>query len=84
MVCIFCYITLNENSPLTPQNVIQGVYPVKPVVREDIGFEPLSIMGNEGVGTVEGFEEDGEVEKVLKVGDRGVDNFRNLMLGRAQ
>lgn len=63
-----------ELSAINPAdvNVIQGVYPVKPVVREDIGFEPLSIMGNEGVGTVEGFEEDGEVEKVLKVGDRVV------------
>ncbi|GAA6011905.1 hypothetical protein JCM10207_003425 [Rhodosporidiobolus poonsookiae] len=53
-------------------NVIQGVYPSKPQIREDIGPEPLSIMGNEGVATVEGYEEDGEVEKVLKVGDRVV------------
>lgn len=51
--------------------MIQGVYPAKPVVRKDIGEEPLSIMGNEGVGIVEGFLEDGKVEKVLKVGDRG-------------
>ncbi|GJN89364.1 hypothetical protein Rhopal_002344-T1 [Rhodotorula paludigena] len=53
-------------------NVIQGVYPSKPQVREDIGPEPVSIMGNEGVATVEGFEEDGEVENKLKVGDRVV------------
>ncbi|GAA5824135.1 hypothetical protein JCM11251_001536 [Rhodosporidiobolus azoricus] len=53
-------------------NVIQGVYPSKPVVRDDLGPEPVSIMGNEGVATVEGFEEDGEVEKVLKVGQRVV------------
>ncbi|BGP40035.1 hypothetical protein JCM10449v2_003993 [Rhodotorula kratochvilovae] len=53
-------------------NVIQGVYPSKPRVREDIGPEPVSIMGNEGVATVEGFVEDGEVEKSLKVGDRVV------------
>ncbi|GAA5897531.1 hypothetical protein JCM6882_003509 [Rhodosporidiobolus microsporus] len=53
-------------------NVIQGVYPSKPVVREDLGPEPVSIMGNEGVATVQGFEEDGEVERVLKVGQRVV------------
>ncbi|GAA5851120.1 hypothetical protein JCM8547_004138 [Rhodosporidiobolus lusitaniae] len=53
-------------------NVIQGVYPSKPAVRKDIGDEPLSIMGNEGVATVEGFEEDGNVEKHLKVGQRVV------------
>ncbi|GEM07262.1 mitochondrial trans-2-enoyl-CoA reductase [Rhodotorula toruloides] len=53
-------------------NVIQGVYPAKPVVRDDIGPEPVSIMGNEGVATVEGFEEDGNVEQKLKVGDRVV------------
>lgn len=28
-------------------------------------------MGNEGVGIVEGFMEDGEVELGLKIGDRG-------------
>lgn len=28
-------------------------------------------MGNEGVATVEGFEEDGTVEERLKIGDRG-------------
>jgi hypothetical protein len=28
-------------------------------------------MGNEGVATVEGFEEDGTVEQKLKVGQRG-------------
>ncbi|KAM0756121.1 NAD(P)-binding protein [Meredithblackwellia eburnea MCA 4105] len=63
-----------ELSAINPAdiNVIQGVYPSKPAVRKDIGPEPLSIMGNEGVGRVEGFEEDGEVEKVLKVGDRVV------------
>ncbi|GAA5824083.1 hypothetical protein JCM3770_006058 [Rhodotorula araucariae] len=53
-------------------NVIQGVYPSKPQVRDDIGPEPLSIMGNEGVATVEGFVDDGEVENALKVGDRVV------------
>ncbi|GAA5958971.1 hypothetical protein JCM8115_000709 [Rhodotorula mucilaginosa] len=53
-------------------NVIQGVYPSKPQVREDIGPEPLSIMGNEGVATIEGFEEDGQVEHRFKVGDRVV------------
>ncbi|BGP16139.1 hypothetical protein JCM10213v2_004134 [Rhodosporidiobolus nylandii] len=53
-------------------NVIQGVYPSKPQVREDIGSEPLSIMGNEGVATVVGFEEDGNVEQKLKVGQRVV------------
>lgn len=53
------------------QNVVQGVYPAKPEVRTDIASEPFSIMGNEGVGVVEGFEEDGTVEQHLKVGDRG-------------
>ncbi|CEQ39031.1 SPOSA6832_00513 [Sporobolomyces salmonicolor] len=53
------------------ENVIQGVYPSKPKVRDDLGPEPVSIMGNEGVATVEGFVEDGEVEKTLKVGDKG-------------
>ncbi|GAA6027202.1 hypothetical protein JCM8097_002480 [Rhodosporidiobolus ruineniae] len=53
-------------------NVIQGVYPSKPQVREDIGPEPLSIMGNEGVATVEGFEEDGNVEKKLEIGQKVV------------
>ncbi|GAA5898925.1 hypothetical protein JCM8208_005429 [Rhodotorula glutinis] len=53
-------------------NVIQGVYPSKPQVRKDLGPEPVSIMGNEGVATVEGFVEDGEVEHKLKVGDRVV------------
>lgn len=53
------------------QNVVQGVYPSKPAVREDIGDQPLSIMGNEGVATVEGFEEDGTVEKYLRLGDKG-------------
>lgn len=49
------------------------MYPSKPKVRNDLGApEPLSIMGNEGVATVEGFVEDGEVENKLKVGDRGV------------
>jgi hypothetical protein len=28
-------------------------------------------MGNEGVATIEGFEEDGQVEHRFKVGDRG-------------
>ncbi|KAK4699896.1 hypothetical protein P7C70_g6359, partial [Phenoliferia sp. Uapishka_3] len=53
-------------------NVIQGVYPSKPAVRKDIGgpAEGLSICGNEGTGVVEGFVEDGEVEKSLKIGDR--------------
>jgi trans-2-enoyl-CoA reductase len=49
--------------------VIQGVYPSKPKVREDLGG--ISIMGNEGVATVEGFSEDGTVENKLKVGDKG-------------
>ncbi|GAA5841334.1 hypothetical protein JCM5353_004152 [Sporobolomyces roseus] len=53
-------------------NVIQGVYPSKPKVREDLGPEPVSIMGNEGVATVEGFLEDGTVENKLKVGDKVV------------
>ncbi|GAA5860416.1 hypothetical protein JCM1840_000252 [Sporobolomyces johnsonii] len=53
-------------------NVIQGVYPSKPKVRDDLGPEPVSIMGNEGVATVEGFVEDGEVEKTLKIGDKVV------------
>ncbi|GAA6062503.1 hypothetical protein JCM10212_006352 [Sporobolomyces blumeae] len=53
-------------------NVIQGVYPSKPKVREDLGDEPVSIMGNEGVATVEGFLEDGQVETKLKVGDKVV------------
>ncbi|GAA5992876.1 hypothetical protein JCM11641_001370 [Rhodosporidiobolus odoratus] len=53
-------------------NVIQGVYPSKPKIREDIGPEPVSIMGNEGVATVQGFEENGEVETKLKVGQRVV------------
>lgn len=47
------------------------MYPSKPKVRKDLGPEPLSVMGNEGVATVEGFVEDGEVEHKLKVGDRG-------------
>ncbi|GAA5969763.1 hypothetical protein JCM3765_003450 [Sporobolomyces pararoseus] len=51
-------------------NVIQGVYPSKPKVREDLGG--ISIMGNEGVATVEGFSEDGTVENKLKVGDKVV------------
>ncbi|GAA5914738.1 enoyl-[acyl-carrier-protein] reductase [Sporobolomyces salmoneus] len=51
-------------------NVIQGVYPSKPVVRQDLGG--ISIMGNEGVATVEGFLEDGTVENKLKVGDKVV------------
>lgn len=40
-------------------------------MREDIGPEPLSIMGNEGTGIVEGIEEDGDVEKRFKIGDKG-------------
>ena len=40
-------------------------------MREDLGDEPVSIMGNEGVATVEGFLEDGTVENKLKVGDKG-------------
>lgn len=32
---------------------------------------PIVIMGNEAYGIVKGFEEDGEVENVLKIGDRG-------------
>ncbi|GAA5829654.1 hypothetical protein JCM3766R1_001251 [Sporobolomyces carnicolor] len=51
-------------------NVIQGVYPSKPKVRQDLGG--ISIMGNEGVATVEGFVEDGTVENKLKVGDKVV------------
>ena len=44
---------------------------MKPAVRTDIGEEPLTIMGNEGTGIVEGLMEDGSVEKVFSVGDRG-------------
>lgn len=62
------------------QNVIQGVYPSKPAVRDDIGPEPVSIMGNEGVATVEGFEEDGNVEHKLKVGDRGAPTVDFVLL----
>jgi hypothetical protein len=67
-------LKLNDASGVTDeglQNVIQGVYPVKPAVRTDIGEEPLTIMGNEGTGIVEGLEEDGNVETLFKVGDRG-------------
>ncbi|GAA5943728.1 enoyl-[acyl-carrier-protein] reductase [Sporobolomyces koalae] len=51
-------------------NVIQGVYPSKPAVRQDLGG--ISIMGNEGVGTIEGFVEDGTVETKFKIGDKVV------------
>ncbi|GAA5883567.1 hypothetical protein JCM16303_005491 [Sporobolomyces ruberrimus] len=51
-------------------NVIQGVYPSKPKIRDEFGG--ISIMGNEGVATVEGFLEDGTVENKLKVGDKVV------------
>lgn len=44
---------------------------MKPAVRTDIGEEPLTIMGNEGTGIVEGLVEDGSIEKMFSVGDRG-------------
>ncbi|KAK4048012.1 hypothetical protein OIV83_005046 [Microbotryomycetes sp. JL201] len=53
-------------------NVIQGVYPSKPPVRQDVGPEPVTIMGNEAVAQVVGISEDGQVEKNFKVGDRVV------------
>ena len=51
--------------------MIQGVYPSKPALRTDIGPEPLTIMGNEGVAVVEGFLDDGDAAGVLQLGDRG-------------
>jgi trans-2-enoyl-CoA reductase len=64
--------------PRCISNVIQGNYPQKPQPRDDIGPGQLSIMGNEGTGTVEGFEEDGQVEHKFKIGDRG--EFLSILL----
>ncbi|SCV74393.1 BQ2448_6825 [Microbotryum intermedium] len=60
-----------EMSALTDINVIQGVYPTKPSPQK-INGKTFTIMGNEGTAIVEGFEEDGQVEKEFKVGDRVV------------
>lgn len=49
-------------------NVIQGTYPQRPEIRNDIGPEPLSIMGNEGTGVIEGLP-DGHNQ--FKIGDKG-------------
>ncbi|KAM0787862.1 hypothetical protein ACM66B_003914 [Microbotryomycetes sp. NB124-2] len=53
-------------------NVIQGVYPSKPAVRDDIGPEPVTIMGNEAVAQIVGISEDGQVENQFKLGDKVV------------
>ncbi|QRW17032.1 Zinc-binding dehydrogenase [Rhizoctonia solani] len=56
-------------SPINPAdlNVVQGVYPSKPVIRDDLGTpSPAFIGGNEGLGQVEKLG-DGVTE--LSVGD---------------
>ena len=60
------------------QNVIQGVYPTKPRVRDDLGAPRLSIMGNEGTAVVEGFSPDGQVEHLFNIGDRGQSPLRRV------
>ena len=57
-------------APINPSdvNVIQGVYPIKPRRREDLGTpHPVSIPGNEGLGEVIAI---GPSAKGLNVGDR--------------
>ncbi len=58
---------------IASQNVIQGVYPAKPPVREDlIQGQRLSVMGNEASAVVEGYlDGDNAAEGKFKIGDRG-------------
>jgi trans-2-enoyl-CoA reductase len=56
-------------SPINPAdiNVVQGVYPSKPVLRSDVGLpNPVFIGGNEGVAEVTVL---GDSVSDLKVGD---------------